>query len=590
MLCGLGILGLSCASNPLHAEVPSDAVVEAMPIAAEHYYYVFDTPKALEINSRQIATLRSGQTTRAELAEPLTRIAGIAPDAIEISPVEGWSIGHMNATQRSSTDLRALTDNLAEDPSITFASPVFVGSDGGPVIITQDILVQFDPAISLDDAQQTLAELGIGEVQDQAFGGLENAYRVRSLSRSGFDVLEAANRLAVREDVIFAEPDVIFTGRSAQAPPNDALFSSLWGLENTGQFSGVAGMDMQALDAWDLEEGENSIIVVVIDNGIQQNHPDLNQRPGDDFTTDNGNGGPFNNCDRHGTAVAGCVSAIKDNAIGVTGIAPGCRVASARCMIANLDCSGGWTSQSSWTVSALNWATAIGARVTNNSNGYGFISSAIASKYQSTRGNNGMVHFASSMNDGASSIGYPASISSVNAVGSIDSNGVRSSFSNFGTGLTFMAPGRSIQTTDRTGAVGYSATDYHLISGTSFASPYAAGVAALAISMTPSLTSSEIESLLKATALDLGVPGYDTTYGNGLVQAHDAVIEAYNMTPPPPCIADITGDGSVDTADLGGLLGAFGTADPFGDINGDGFVDTSDLGILLAEFGRTDCD
>ena len=588
LLCRIGMLAISCAGATLNAADLTDASDAAATALPEHYYYFFDTPRALEINTRQIAVLRTDQTTRAAITEPLTRIAGVASDAIETSPVHGWSIGHLDATQRAATDLRRMVDDLADDPTIAFASPVFLGLYGGPVIITPDVLVQFDPAVTPSDAEQTLADLGVGVVQEQGFGGMDNAYRVRSLSRSGFDALDAANRLAQRDDVIFAEPDVIFKGRSAQAPPNDALFPLQWGLENTGQYSGIAGVDMQALDAWDLEEGDNSVIVVIIDNGVQQDHPDINQRGGDDFTTDNGFGGPMNSCDRHGTAVAGCVSAHKNNAIGVAGVAPGVRIASARCMIADTDCSGSWTSQASWTVSALNWATAIGARVTNNSNGYGFVSSAIHSKYQSTRGD-GMVHFASSMNEGSSTIGYPASITTVNAVGSIDSDGDRSSFSNYGVGLAYMAPGRNIQTTDRTGTAGYTSDDYHLISGTSFASPYAAGVAALAISATPSLSAIEIEAILSDTALDLGDPGYDTIYGNGLVQARDAVIEALSMTPPGPCLGDVTGDGVVNTADLGGLLGSFGSTDPYGDVNGDGVVDTSDLGILLSEFGREDC-
>ncbi len=586
-LCSLGVFALGAGGAALHAAdlVQSDQVVsESLP---EHFYYLFDTPVALDLNPRQVAVLRSGASARAAVANTLTTIAGVAPDAVEAFPIEGWSIGHLDPTQRASSDIRQMTDDLANDNSITFASPVFVGLDGGPVIITQDILVQFADTVSHDDAAQTLAELGAGEVLEDSFGGIDNAYRVRSLSRSGFDVLEAANRLAVRDDVVFAEPDVMFTGTSAQAPPDDAFFFSLWGLENTGQFGGVAGMDMQALDAWDLQEGDSSIIVVVFDSGVQQDHPDINQRPGDDFTTDNADGGPVNACDRHGTAVAGCITGLKGNAIGISGIAPGCRVASARCLISTLDCTGNWTSQASWTVSGLNWAAAIGARVTNNSNGYGFVSSAIASKYQSTRGQ-GIVHFASSMNDGASSIGYPASISSVNAIGSIDDDGDRSSFSNFGTGLALVGPGRTIQTTDRTGANGYNSSDYLVISGTSFASPYAAGVAALAISMTPSLTTIQVESILQSTARDLGSAGYDTSYGHGLVQAHDAVVEAFNLTPPGPCLADITEDGVVNTADLGGLIGSFGTAGPFADINGDGSVDSADLGILISEFGR-DC-
>jgi hypothetical protein len=560
--------------------------VDDAPALPEHYYYLFDTPQALTLDTRQIAVLRSDLSSRAAIAEPLSRVSGVAPDAIEAWPIPGWSIGHLDPTQRAGADVRRMTDELSDDPSVAFASPVFLGSDGGPVIITQDILVQFDPSVSAADAEQTLAELGVGIIAEHAFGGLDNACRVRSLSRSGFDVLDAANRLARRSDVIFAEPDVIFTGRSAQSPPNDALFSSLWGIDNTGQFGGVSGLDMQALDAWSLEEGDSGIVIVVIDNGVQQDHPDINQRPGDDFTTDNGNGGPFNACDKHGTAVAGCITSIKGNAIGVAGIAPGCRVASARCMIATLDCSGGWTSQSSWTVSALNWASSIGARVTNNSNGYGFTSSAIGSKYQSTRGL-GIVHFASSMNDGVGSIGYPANLASVNAVGSIDPDGLLSSFSNFGAGLAFVAPGRNIQTTDRTGADGYNSTDYHLISGTSFASPYAAGVAALTISMTPSLTAMQVEAILQSTAMDLGATGYDTSFGHGLVQAHDAVLGAFDLTPPGPCLADITNDGVVNTADLGGLIGSFGSTSGIADINGDGIVDTADLGILLGEFGRT---
>ncbi|MCB9847649.1 MAG: S8 family serine peptidase [Phycisphaeraceae bacterium] len=585
LIAGLALLGaVSSGASTTAAQVAAPAPAE-QPLP-EHYYYVFDTPTALTIDPRQVAVQRSAAASRAAINEPLSRIAGVAADAVEMWPIPGWSIGHLDTTQRSSVDLRQMTDDLADDPSIEFASPVFIGADGGPIIVTQDLLVQFDPSVSADDAEQTLAELGAGVVLEHGFGGIDNACRVRSLARSGFDVLDAANRLAQRDDVVFAEPDMIFTGRSAVATPNDALFASLWGLDNTGQFGGTPGFDLQALQAWDLEQGDSSIVVVVIDNGVQQDHPDINQRPGADFTTDAGNGGPVNECDKHGTAVAGCVSSIKDNMIGVAGIAPGCRVASARCMIASLDCSGGWTSQSSWTVSALNWASSIGARVTNNSNGYGFTSSAIGSKYQSTRGA-GMVHFASSMNDGASTIGYPASLAAVNAVGSIDPDGLLSSFSNYGTGQTFVAPGRNIETTDRTGAEGYNGTDFQLISGTSFASPYAAGVAALALSMTPSLSAQDVEGLMKSTAMDLGNPGYDTTFGYGLLQAHDAVIEAYNLTPPGPCVADLTGDGVVNTADLGGLLGVFGTNDPYGDINGDGVTDTSDLGLLIAEFGRT---
>ena len=81
----------------------------------------------------------------------------------------------------------------------------------------------------------------------------------------------------------------------------------------------------------------------------------------------------------------------------------------------SINSSGNWNSQASWTVDALTWAASIGARVTNNSNGYGFTSSAIEAAYATTR-NSGMVHFASAMNNASPTLGYPSSLPTVNAV------------------------------------------------------------------------------------------------------------------------------------------------------------------------------
>src|SRR5262249_17250609 len=149
------------------------------------------------------------------------------------------------------------------------------------------------------------------------------AYRVRHNGRNGFATLEAANRLAQRPEVLWAEPDMVFTGKG-DLLPNDPLFNQCWGLHNTGQSGGTADEDMDAREAWDYTIGSSSIVVVVIDVGVQQNHPDINQRAGMDFTSDGGDGGPVNSFDNHGTAVAGCITAKINNALGVVGIAPGC--------------------------------------------------------------------------------------------------------------------------------------------------------------------------------------------------------------------------------------------------------------------------
>ena len=74
-----------------------------------------------------------------------------------------------------------------------------------------------------------------------------------------------------------------------------------------------------------------------------------------------------------------------------------------------------------------------------------------------------------------------------------------------------------------------------------------------------------------------------------LGQLSGATTPSFNISAPetgvPPCPADYNGDGVVDTADLGILISAFGTANGHVDLNGDGIVDTADLGILISAFG-----
>ena len=218
-----------------------------------------------------------------------------------------------------------------------------------------------------------------------------------------------------------------------------------------------------------------------------------------------------------------------NNSLGTVGIAPGCRSASARTFISSLACDGSWSSSSSWTVNSLAWAQSIGARVSNNSNIYGFQSSAIAQKYASTRAA-GIVHFACAGNSSSSTIAYPASLPDVNAVAALDRNGNLASFSNFGTGLDFSAPGAAIYTTDRTGSAGWVSDDYVTADGTSFASPYAAGVAALILSVNPSLNATNVEQIMQQSSVDRGAAGYDTTYGWGFVNAYNAVLAAMAKT------------------------------------------------------------
>ena len=514
---------------------------------ADFHRYYFKQKRPLQLDVTRIAFQ---QPPAAAAARPDRARYGIDEATTEVLPVSPWRTARPAKARQSPESIRRTVTQLSADGVVDFVSPVFIGDDGGPVIVTPAILVRFVRSVSKQRAEEILTAHGAGHVLQRDWANMPNAYKLRSTSANGIEVLDTANRLAQLPEVIFAEPDMLFTGRGSLTP-DDPHFPQLWGLHNTGQSGGLDDFDMDVLEAWNITTGNASIIVLVLDTGVQQDHPDINQiTPGIDTTTDFGDGGPVNACDNHGTAVAGCISARINNSLGVVGACPNCRVASARPFISNLTCDNSWSATGSWTVDALAWGESIGVRVTNNSNGYGFTSAAIASKYDNMR-NDGIIHFASAMNDSSPSLGYPSSLASVNAVAASNRFGNRAGFSNWGTGLAFTAPGENIGTTDRTGPAGWAAGDYVYANGTSFASPYSAGVAGLILSADPTLTAVQVEERMQQGAVDLGSAGYDTDYGWGHVNALASL--------PGGCANDFAAATTSPTGGAGGdRLGRFG--------------------------------
>ncbi|HDH12939.1 MAG TPA: hypothetical protein ENG83_12210, partial [Nitrospirae bacterium] len=117
----------------------------------------------------------------------------------------------------------------------------------------------------IEKARSTRGAPGGGKITD-----LSNIYVLRV--EEGVDILLAVKEYSGDPNVEYAEPNYIV---HADVIPNDPSFSELWGLNNTGQTGGVPDADIDAPNAWDIEMGSSSVVVAVIDTGVDYNHEDL---------------------------------------------------------------------------------------------------------------------------------------------------------------------------------------------------------------------------------------------------------------------------------------------------------------------------
>ena len=355
-----------------------------------------------------------------------------------------------------------------------------------------------------------------------------------------FTSLELSN--IFYESNLFADTDPAFMFNFETNCANDAMFGSLWGLNNLIN----SNYDLNVCQAWDITEG-NGINVAVIDTGIDLTHDDLitNIHPlSYDCQTQTS---PSILRQEyfwytHGTHVAGTIGAIKDNGIQVVGVAPSSKLMSISHALTWLI-----PTFSADLASGFGWAWQNGAHVINCSwgdpdpNGSNFGSPLLENAINNAMilGRNGLgcvVVFATGNENGG--LRYPASqMSDILAVGSITSSGFKSIFSNFGNLLDVVAPGSSILSTLPGNQVGSD-------DGTSMASPHAAGVAALVLSINPCLTGLQVRNIIELTSQKINPNSNTYTYSNfsskpngvwnsqvgyGLVDAHAAVLMAQSM-------------------------------------------------------------
>ncbi len=323
-----------------------------------------------------------------------------------------------------------------------------------------------------------------------------------------------AMKLLASGAVEYAEPDYEV---QALVTPNDPSFASQWWLTT-----------VRAPAAWDLTTGTSSVIVAVCDTGVQSTHPDLAANlilPGYNTYLNNTNA---EDTQGHGTLVAGCIGAIGNNGLGVAGMAWRIKILPVRITYAD----GVGSAYVSDMAEGLTYAADRGAKIINCSFS-GFNASTIESAAKYCRGKGALVCFAAGNSGVDMSVGYPDTTNIV-VVGATTASDARASWSNYGTPVDVVAPGEGILTTALGGG-------YASVSGTSFASPITAGLAALVLSANPKLGPADIESTITKTCKDLGAIGNDSVFGHGLIQAGAAVALAATPAPTPTAPAAPTG-------------------------------------------------
>ncbi len=335
--------------------------------------------------------------------------------------------------------------------------------------------------------------------------------------------LAFSESLGAQTEIEFAEPDYIL--EPAEFVPNDPGYANQWHLQA-----------IRGPEAWENSTG-NGVVVAVIDTGVDGNHPDLLGRalPGKNIVSDNDNTGDVMG---HGTAVAGTLAAIGNNEIGIASVAHDAQILPVR-ISEDID---GIASFSDMAAGII-WAAENDARIANLS--YAAANSATVQSAAKYMRNLGGLVFVAAGNDGTDP-GWP-NFPDLIVVSATDASDALADFSNYGEFVDISAPGDLIYTTTKDGK-------YATLRGTSFASPIAAGVAALIFAQNPDVDPGVVAEIMQQTAVDLGDEGWDPAYGAGRIDAVDALVVADNTDPSdtidPTAILLGPSDGEIVTGSI----------------------------------------
>jgi len=402
------------------------------------------------------------------------------------------------------------------------------GRTGSMEVVSGLASVRLNPGISSSTAEAALSAAGFTLSPRTIPGG----WRWVSFSQP---VSQALSRLKSYPFVEKAEPDKVYLVKRV---PDDPYVPRQYALSN-----------IQAFGAWEFETGSSSrVTVAVIDTGIEGTHPEFSGKfsdsvsqfcdPGLDKTSPFDNpacvaeAAPSTAC-YHGTAVAGVAAAVGNNETGIAGMTWGGKLVSMR-VFKVADCTADCGSASCETddkamadaltfLAGKHGTPAYGKIVANLSLGCpvsvcGSCSPIIQSAVDSAV-SAGMLVFAAAGNGGDPFLDSPADCAGVKAVGATDDKDNLAFFSTTDSTMAYKgvtAPGVEVYATNTGGG-------YASVTGTSFSSPMAAGLAALLWSAKPEKSADEIWNDIKNSADDLGPAGPDRSFGWGRINALKAM-------------------------------------------------------------------
>ncbi len=420
--------------------------------------------------------------------------------------------------------LLTVSPGLAEAPPVQPPPPV-----GPSDFVPGEILVKFQSHVSLSGIQGSLRTEGLQPLEVSLRSGLVRVQVTPGQETGTID------QLMGRGDVEFATYNYRVRALGA---PDDPEFWQQWALQQ------ASDRDIDAPEAWGIHTGGDYVTVAIIDTGVDIDHEDLqaniwindDEAPGNSFDddynryVDDVQGYDFYHNDSdpdddnsHGTHVAGIAAARGNNGQGIAGVSWQAKIMPLKV----LDAGGNGTTDK--VVEAIYYAADNGAQIINMSfggdclGGWPHVEEAV--NYAALKG---VLLVAAAGNNHLSSLLCPAALDHVMAVGATNANDERAYYSNYGPGLDVVAPGgdwsNRIYSTIP-GTYGYK-------HGTSMATPYVAGLAALIRSLAPSLTSNQVRDIIQTTADDLGPAGWDQDFGYGRINAWQALETMSLQTSP----------------------------------------------------------